>query len=64
MAVAIFSSLAFMTDEVAAIAEPPQILEPTPIRIEVSGFNFKSLCTINESTRAVIIVEIIISMEL
>ena len=35
MAVAISSSFAFMTGAVAAIAEPPQIDDPTPTNIPI-----------------------------
>ena len=42
IAVAIDSSLALITGAVAAIADPPQIEEPTPTKVAISLSNLNS----------------------
>ena len=43
IAVAMDSSLALITGAVAAIAEPPQIDDPTPTKVTISLSNLNSL---------------------
>ena len=43
IAVAMDSSLALITGAVAAIAEPPQIDDPTPTQVTISLSNLNSL---------------------
>ena len=64
MAWAISSSSASMTGAVAAIAEPPQIEEPTPTSVEI----FLGMCSArhstNEMTSDVVMVEMMMGREL
>ena len=52
-----------MTGAVAAIAEPPQIEEPTPINVEIFDGIFKTLHKTYATTREVVIVDKIIGSE-
>lgn len=57
------SSLALITGAVAAIAEPPQIDEPTPISVQSLVGMFMYLHTINEMIRDVDIVATMIGRD-
>ena len=48
---------------VAAIAEPPQILEPTPTKVEILDGTFIALCSKKETISDVAIVETIIGKD-
>ena len=63
MAWAISSSSASMTGAAAAMAEPPQMQEPTPIRAAVLPGIFRSLYISIATTRDVVIVEMITGRE-
>lgn len=54
------SSLALITGAVAAIAEPPQIDEPTPTKVAVLTSNFNHFCKQKATIKDVAIVEMII----
>jgi len=60
MACATSSSSASITGAVAAIAEPPQIEEPTPTKVEIFDGICIALCSTNEIISEVVIVPIII----
>ena len=60
---AISSSSASIIGAVAAIAEPPQIEEPTPTSIDVFAGTFKAFFNINAITRDVVIVQIMIGSD-
>ena len=60
---AISSSSAPMTGAVAAMAEPPQIEEPTPTSVEILEGIFNSFCMIKAITSDVVIVERIIGKD-
>ena len=61
--VAMSSSLALITGAVAAMAEPPQIDEPTPTRVAMSESIFKTFAAAKAIISAVEIVERIISRD-
>ena len=61
--VATSESFALMTGAVAAIAEPPQIDEPTPTRVATSDGILRSLLITNATTSEVVIVDRMISSE-
>ena len=61
--VATSSSFALMTGAVAAMADPPQIDEPTPTRVAMLESIFRIFATTKEIIRAVEIVERIIRSE-
>ena len=63
MEVATSLSLARMTGAVAAIADPPQMDEPTPTRVAVFEGNLRILAIKNAITSEVVIVDKIISRE-
>ena len=60
---AISSSSASIIGAVAAIAEPPQIEEPTPTSIDVFAGTFKAFFNIHAITRDVVIVQIMIGSD-
>ena len=60
---AISSSSASITGAVAAMAEPPQIEEPTPTSIDVFVGTFKTFFMIHASTSDVVIVQRIIGKD-
>ena len=60
---AISSSSAPMTGAVAAMAEPPQIEEPTPTRVEMDAGIFISLYSTNAITSEVAMVEAIMGRD-
>ena len=60
---AISSSSASMTGAVAAIAEPPQIDDPTPTSIDVFAGTFRTFFNIHAIIRDVVIVQIIIGSD-
>ena len=57
---AISSSFAPITGAVAAIAEPPHIDEPTPIKVAILGCNFKALYKTKDTISDIEIVDKII----
>lgn len=54
---AISSSSASITGAVAAMAEPPQMEEPTPISVETLEFMWRSLYSRNDTIKDVVIVD-------
>ena len=60
---AISSSSAHMTGAGAAIAEPPQIDEPTPTSTDVFAGTLRTLCNIHAITRDAVIVQIMIGSD-
>ena len=63
MACAISSSSASITGAVAAIAEPPQIDDPTPTRVEILVGILRARCRAKEITSDVVIVATIMGSE-
>lgn len=60
---AISSSSAWITGAVAAMADPPQIEEPTPIKMDILESIFNALYRTNERIREVAMVERIIGRD-
>ena len=63
IACATSSSSASMTGAVAAMAEPPQMEEPTPTRVDILDGIFMALCKTYAMIREVVMVEIMIGRD-
>ena len=57
------SSFALITGAVAAIAEPPQIDDPTPTKVAVLTSSFNHFCKRNATIKDVAMVEIMIGSD-